>query len=114
MKKTLVSLSFKLPVFVEQKVNEYIIAHGYGMRGKSKWIREAIVSLLSFSNYPELVSLSDQPIGKNKTVTVRIPQSLLLKLEQSAIEVRKEYPILDGIKSKIVRTAILQKIIRNK
>jgi hypothetical protein len=107
------SFSFKLPGKINQQMNEAIVAEGRGLRGKSKWIIEAIESFLSLENFPELTSLSEG-VEKNPTaITIRIPSALMLRLENAIVIIRKNHPALEGVKSKIVRASIYQRILGN-
>ncbi|MEI8055109.1 MAG: hypothetical protein WCH10_03810 [bacterium] len=104
--------TFKILETLNQKLDERIIADGYGMRGKSKWIREAVEKLFTYPDFPELVSISDDMENANHPISVRFPRNLLLEIEKVVISIRKEYPELEGIKSRIIRTAIIQRLIR--
>jgi hypothetical protein len=104
--------TFKILDTLNRKVDEKIIADGYGMRGKSRWIREAIEDLFTYSDYAELVSLSDDTENCKCSISIRLPRTLFLDIEKAVINIRKEFPELEGIKSKIVRTAIVQRLIR--
>lgn len=107
-----ITVTFKIPTTLNQKLDERIIANGYGMRGKSKWVREAIEKLFTYPDFPELVSLSDDIENVNLSVSVRIPRQLFLEIEKMVTSVRKEYPEIEGVKSRIARTAIIQRLIR--
>ena len=104
--------TFKVLDSLNQKIDEEVIADGYGMRGKSRWIREAIEELLTYPNYTELISLSDEMEDCKHSISIRLPRELFLEIEKAVINIRKEFPELEGIKSRIVRTAIIQRLIR--
>ena len=111
-KEACVSTSFKMPVSLNQKLNEKVVADGYGMRGKSRWVKEAILQLFEIQDYQVLVSLSEEVQQLSSPATIRIPRSLMLSIENAIISVRKKDPALEGVKSKIIRTAIIQRMIR--
>jgi len=111
-KDNLLSASVKLPTALSQKMNEQIIADGYGMRGKGKWIKEALESFLRLSDYPELTNLADEMAKPAKTVSIRLSRDLMLRVEKAIVTVREDYPSLEGVKSKIIRTSIYQRLIR--
>lgn len=111
-KENLLSASFRLPAALVQKMNEQIIADGYGMRGKGKWIKESLESFLKLPDYPELTNLADEAVRPNKTVSIRLSRDLMFRVEKAIVKVRKEYPSLEGVKSKIIRTSIYQRLIR--
>ncbi len=105
-------ITFVVPENLQKDLRERVIKDGYGMRGKSKWVSEAIEKLFEIQNFPELVNYSDEMRKFEKVETVVVEYSLRSDLEKAAIKIRKQLPILEGLKSRIVRTAILQRLLR--
>ena len=58
-----ITVTFKIPAALNRKLDESVINNNYGMRGKNRWIREAIVDLFTYENFSELVSISDDMGG---------------------------------------------------
>tara|TARA_R110000868_G_scaffold266583_1_gene525864 strand:- start:73393 stop:73731 length:339 start_codon:yes stop_codon:yes gene_type:complete len=110
---TKTKISFVLPKSLKEEFFESMIRSKYTLREKSKWIAEAIEGLLQISHYPELVSYNDVMRGFDANETIVIDYALKLKLEKAILTIRKEFPTLDGVKSGIVRTAIMQRILRS-
>ena len=108
-----VTVSFKIPTSLERELLQCVIADGYGMRGKSIWVIEAIESFLKIPNYPELVEIAASTEGFNETASVRVPRELLDKINQAALEIRKIYPSLEGVKSNMIRASICQRLLRS-
>lgn len=106
-------VTFVVPQAFQQDLREQVIKDGYGMRGKSKWISEAIESLLEIPNYIELVHYNDEMKGFAKMETIVVAKELKNLLDQAIIAVRKQYPTIEGVQSHIVRTAILQRLLRS-
>lgn len=105
-------VSFAVPKSLQDELRLKVITGGYGMRGKSLWVSEAVEQLLSIPKYPELVSFNDEMHGLNKVETISLDKKIQLDLEKAVLNVRKEYPTIEGVKSRIFRTAIVQRIIR--
>jgi len=110
MKK--VKITFVVPENLQNELRTAVIKAGYGLRGKSRWVSEAIEALLVTNNYPELVNINEIMHGFEKVETIVIDYSLKVKLDKAIIEIRQSYPILEGVQSNLVRTAILQKLLR--
>lgn len=110
---SILTTSVKLPTSINNKLLHSVINDGYGMRGKSKWIVEAIESFLILEDYYELTNIADDIEELGSMLSLRISEDLANKLEKAVIEVRKYYPGLEGVKSKIVRASILQRMIRH-
>lgn len=104
--------SIKLQKNLHKKLLQQIIADGYGMRGKSKWIIESIESLLALSDYPTLVDIAEDMNQLTDMVSIRVPESLMVKIEKAIIAVRQQYPTLEGVKSNLIRASILQRLLR--
>lgn len=105
-------VTFTVPKNLQQDLRVRVIKDGYGLRGKSKWVQESIELLLSLPNFIELVHYSDEMQGFEKVETVVINYPQAIKLEKAIIAIREVFPLLEGVKSRIVRTAILQRLLR--
>jgi hypothetical protein len=105
-------ICFVVPVNLQQDLRERVIKDNYGLRGKSKWVSEAIEMLTKINNFAELVHYSDEMHGFDKTEAVVLDYKTKSLLEESVIKIRKVYPAIEGVKSRIIRTAILQRLLR--
>lgn len=110
MKKIMTTV--KMPKQIVQNMLEQIIKDKYGMRGKSKWIIEAIESFLKFENFEELVDIADDIDDVSEVVSMRIPENIIYELDKAVIDVRKVYPAMEGVRSNIIRGSILQRLLR--
>lgn len=104
--------SIKLQKNLHRRLQQRIIEDGYGMRGKSRWIVESIESLLSLDDYPTLVDIAEDMDQLNDMVSIRLPEPLLVKIDQAILQVRKQYPALEGVKSNLIRASIVQRLLR--
>jgi hypothetical protein len=104
--------SIKLQKLLHFKMQQQIVGDGYGMRGKSKWIIEAIESFLQLPDYPSLVDIADEMEQLTEIVSIRLSEELMMKLDQAIIKVRRQYPAMEGVKSNLIRASIMQRLIR--
>lgn len=110
MKKVVTTV--KMPRPLMQEMLEKVINDRYGMRGKSKWIIEAIISFLKLPDYEELVNIADDIEDVSEVVSLRLPVDVMVELENAVITVRKIYPAMEGVKSNIIRGSIIQRLLR--
>lgn len=110
MQKT--KITFVVPETLQDELRQRVALDGYGLRGKSKWVSEAIESLFKIDNYVTLVQYSEELHGFNKVETVVISMDIKKQLDDAIIETRREYPTLEGVQSSILRTAIMQRFLR--
>lgn len=108
-----IKITFVLNENLQKDLRHQVISDGYGMRGKSKWVAEAIENLLSLESYTQFVSYNDEMIGFEKVETIVLTKEIKSIVDKAMIEVRKQYPLLEGVQSRIVRTSILQRLLRS-
>lgn len=106
-----VKISFVLPQGLQKDLKERIVQDGYSLKGKSQWVSEAIERLLNKESYIDLVKVNDVMQGFEKLESVLVEKNLKSKLEASVINIRRKYPEIDGVQSRIMRTAILQRLL---
>ncbi|MFY9268154.1 MAG: hypothetical protein WAO55_00225 [Candidatus Manganitrophaceae bacterium] len=106
-----ISISFRTSEKIEQKMLQRIIEDGYGLKGKSRWICDAVESFLAMPSFWDLVDIASaqEDLGKNSTFTPT--ETVLRKIEDAIASVRKHYPLLEGVQSNIIRASIYQKLI---
>jgi hypothetical protein len=107
-----IRLSYCLPEGILVDIKNAMVQQGYDLRGKSKWISEAIHQLLAMPNYSDLVMINDQMDGFEKMDSVSIDVDLKEKLDKAILVIRTQFPIIEGVQSKILRTAIVQRLLR--
>jgi hypothetical protein len=107
-----VVISIKLQKKLHYRLQQRIIEEGYGMRGKSKWINESVEHLLKLSDYPTLVEIADDMDHLSEIITVRVPSTLAVKIEEAVLFIRKQYPLIEGVKSNLIRASIVQRLLR--
>lgn len=82
------------------------------MRGKSKWIIESVESLLGLEDYPTLVDIAEDMDQLTEIVSIRLPEELMVKIEKAVVQVRKQFPSSEGVKSNLIRASIVQRLLR--
>ncbi len=105
--------SIKLQKRLHHAMLQRVISDGYGMRGKSRWIIEAIESLLQIADYPSLVDIANDMDHLSEMISIRLSEELMVKLDQAIIQVRRYYPAMEGVKSNLIRASIIQRLIRS-
>lgn len=111
MTSSKVKIAFVLPEALQRDLKEKMTKDGYDLKGKSRWVSEAIESLFGFSNYIDLVKLNDEMSGFEKTESVLVERSLKQQINDAVIGIRQKYPTIEGVQSRILRTAIVQRLL---
>jgi len=106
-----VKISFVIPESLQKDLREKIVIDGYTLKGKSQWVAEAVERLLQINSYIDLVKVNDVMHGFEKFESILVDRKLKVQLDESVIAIRKKYPEIDGVQSRIMRTAILQRLL---
>ncbi|ANE58036.1 MULTISPECIES: hypothetical protein [Methylomonas] len=103
-------VTVKLPATLKLSLPAKILADGYNMRQKSKWVVEAIQSLLAKNGW-EGALLSELVVKPNTQDVFSIPDELVAKINMEAHRVALQNPSLNANQSTIIRAAINRRLI---
>ena len=100
-----------LPENVSKEIRQRMLKDNYSLREKSRWISEAIEDFLKLNDYHNFVEMANLVADLTHTETIHITSDLVDKLENAVLQVRKEHPILEGVKSLIVRASVIRRLV---
>ena len=103
-------VTVKMPSYLKQELPARIIQDGYYMREKSKWVVEAIRSLMANSDWEG--ALLSEIINKPDTHDVfSIPSDLVNEMGREARRIAMEKPSLNANQSTIIRAAMNRRML---
>lgn len=109
-------VSVVIPEALHKEMSDTMSQFGYelhnGLHNVSLWVTEALEALLKNPKYPELVQIGDSMSNFKKTIFVSLEPGLYAELNRAVVNVRTEFPSMDGVKSRLLRTAIIQRLLR--
>ncbi len=106
-----VKITFSMPKQMNLEVRTKVIEEEYGMRGKSLWVQEAVESLLDMKDFEDYIRYSDEIEKFDAVDSVMFPKEVKSKIDQAVVAVRTKYPVMEGVQSRILRAAILQRLL---
>ena len=105
----------RLPVRIPEKLSveliEEVVRTQKNLKGKSKWVCEAIEDILVAPDLRELVDFDDAIQTNLKAESFSIPVKVKDKIQGALIGLRKALPEKNVTTSSIVRAAIIRKLI---
>ncbi len=95
-----------MPLALKTTLRQVVTDDGYGGKGKSRWVREALTQL--FEHDPDLINVG---VGDDLEVNDAEDAFFLSKENRSAIDaavevIRSQYPRAEGVQSAIIRAAV--------
>lgn len=102
--------SFKLPKHLNLQIQERVMRDGFGIRGKNAWLVKAIETFLQLPEYSDYLDCPDAMEELDVILSIRLPESLKMNLDEAVGIVRSSFPRMEGVKSKIIRASIIQSL----
>ena len=103
-------VTVKMPSYLKQELPTRIIQDGYNMREKSKWVVEAVRSLLANKEWEG--ALLSEIMNKPDTHDVfSLPSDLVNEMSREAGRISMEKPSLNANQSTIIRAAINRRLL---
>jgi hypothetical protein len=103
-------VTVKMPGELKKSIPPQILKDGYNMRQKSKWVVEAIQSLLSKENW-EGALLSEVVVKPNDQDVFSVPSEIVAQINQEARRIAAQKPSLNANQSTIIRAAINRRML---
>jgi len=103
-------VTVKLPKSLKMELPTRILADGYNMRQKSKWVAEAVQSLLSKTGW-EGALVSEMVVKPNAQDVFSIPSDLVAEINHEVHRVALANPSLNANQSTIIRAAINRRLL---
>lgn len=100
-----------LPENMSKEIRQRMLKDNYSLREKSRWISEAIEEFLKLNDYHNFVEMANLVDDLTHAETIHITLDLVEQLENAVLQVRKEHPVLEGVKSLIVRASVIRRLV---
>lgn len=93
-----------------------LVNSGYGLRGKSKWLAEAIQLFLRQANF---VELAEQGIDINQAELIEVEAfyldfNTIDNVKKASIDIRIKHPLFEGVQSALIRSAVIFRLMLGK
>jgi metal-responsive CopG/Arc/MetJ family transcriptional regulator len=100
-----------LPENMSKEIRQRMLKDNYSLREKSRWISEAIEEFLKLHDYHNFVEMANLVADLTHAETIHITSDIVEQLENAVLQVRKEHPVLEGVKSLIVRASVIRRLV---
>jgi len=106
-------ITVRFPKRLKAEMQAALIKSGYGLHGKSRWLKEAITNFL---RQPDFVDYVEQGIDINQAELSEVEAFYLdldtITMVKSAfVKVRVKYPLFEGVQSALIRAAVIYSLM---
>ena len=106
-------ITVRFPKRLKAEMQAALIQSGYGLHGKSRWLKEAMAAFL---RQPHFVDYVEQGIDINQAQLSEV-EAFYLDLEtmqmmkDAFVKVRVKYPLFEGVQSAFIRAAVIYSLM---
>lgn len=103
-------VTVKMPAELKKSLPQKILGDGYNMRQKSKWVVEAVESLIGKTDW-EGALLSETITKPDSQDVFSVPVELVNQINMEAARITMNQPHLKANQSSIIRAAINRRLL---
>ena len=86
-----------------------LIKSGYGLHGKSRWMKEAIIAFIQQPNFIEYVEhgIDINQAELTEVEAFYLDAEVVLQMKNAFIQIRGKYPLFEGVQSALIRAGAI-------
>ena len=94
---------------LKSEMQAALIQSGYGLHGKSRWVKEAILAFLQQPNFIEYVEhgIDINQAELTEVEAFYLDSEVVLQMKSAFIQIRGKYPLFEGIQSALIRAGVI-------
>ena len=100
---------YTLPSKLLMELQMRVVSDGYGLRGKSKWVCEAVIDLFTDNSWLDQFD-ADMQTGNDTSDIVTLTREAKDAMEHHLPDIAREFPWHESPQSSIIRTAIIRRM----
>lgn len=110
-KKLTVRFSKRLKI----EMQEALIKSGYGLHGKSRWLKTTIITFLQQPNFIDFVEhgIDINQADLTEVEAFYLDTDVIKKMKDAFVQVRVKHPLFEGVQSAFIRASVVYKLMLN-
>jgi hypothetical protein len=106
-------ITVRFPKRLRTEMQTSLAKSGYGLRGKSRWLKDAITAFLL---QPDFVDYVENGIDINQAElsvveAFYLDADTIQMLKSAFVKVRVKYPLFEGVQSALIRSAVVYNLM---
>jgi len=106
-------ITVRFPKRLKAEMQTTLVSGGYGLHGKSRWLKATIIAFLKLKDYVDYV---DQGIYINQAELTEVEAFYLdietiQLLKDAYMRIRLKNPLFEGIQSALIRAAVVYQLM---
>ncbi|MCB1782229.1 MAG: hypothetical protein KDJ34_19490 [Candidatus Competibacteraceae bacterium] len=99
-------IACRMPLALKTSLHQAIVEDGYGGKGKSRWVREALVQLFEQDSDLANVGVGDDLEINDTEDAFFVSLDNGAAIDAAVDVIRSQYPRAEGVQSSIIRAAV--------
>src|SRR5436190_22990397 len=106
-------ITVRFPKRLKKELQTSLVNSGYGLHGKSRWLKEAIIVFLKLNDFIDYV---DQGIDINQAELTEVEafyldMEIIQLLKEAYVRIRVQNPLFEGIQSAFIRATVVYQLM---
>jgi hypothetical protein len=109
VKRKTKKITVRFPKRLKAEMQAVLIQSGYGLHGKSRWLKEALATFLLQPGFVDYVEsgIDINQAALSEVEAFYLDQDTILMLKNAFVQVRVKYPLFEGVQSALIRSAVV-------
>src|SRR5687768_10312340 len=106
-------LTVRFPKRLKTEMQAALIQSGYGLHGKSRWLRETLVSFLKQPNFIDYVEhgIDLNQADLTEVEAFYLDTEVIQMMKDAFIQVRVKHPLFEGVQSALIRASVVYQLM---
>lgn len=112
-KKKTKKITVRFSKRMKAEMQAALINSGYGLHGKSRWLREAIIALLGQPNFIDYVEhgIDINQAELSEVEAFYLDSATIHLMKNAFIQIRGKFPLFEGVQSALVRAGVVYQLM---
>jgi hypothetical protein len=111
--KKVKKITVRFPKRLKVEMQTALVKSGYGLHGKSRWLKEAVTIFLLQSDFVDYVE-NGIDLNQAKLSEVEafyLDRDTFQMLNNAFVKIRVKHPLFEGVQSALIRSAIVYSLM---
>ena len=102
-------VTVRFPKRLKSEMQSSLIKSGYGLHGKSKWLKESIALFLKQRNFVDFVEngIDINQAELSEVEAFYLDLDTIQVMKEAFLQIRVKYPLFEGVQSALIRSAVV-------
>ncbi len=106
-------VTVRFPKRLKSEMQSSFIKSGYGLHGKSRWLKESIAIFLKQRNFVDYVEhgIDINQAELSEVEAFYLDLETIQAMKAAFVQIRVKYPLFEGVQSALIRASVVYRLM---